>query len=188
MLHGPVARAGSCGNASTLPLLHPCLSPSYTCVSPPLSLARNATLVHAVSLACAQLAAGLAPGCLGSKSPRWSYNYVFPSSSRRRPSGNAKYFFWLVFVFPQFFLVCFCRCGGKKEKQDKTKFANIVIASSALPACMCVYVWVRFCTWAHQCVRVRVHMRREIIIDLPFGFFPINNIISLEGWATWVPQ
>jgi len=51
--------AGLCGNASTLPLLQPCLSPSYICVSPPLSLARNDTLVHAVSLACAQLAAGL---------------------------------------------------------------------------------------------------------------------------------
>ena len=60
MLRGPVARAGSCRNASTLPLLQPCLLPSYTCVLLPLSLARSATLVHAVSLAGAQLAAGLA--------------------------------------------------------------------------------------------------------------------------------
>jgi len=59
-------RVGSCalGNASTLPLLQPFPSPSYTCV-PPLSLARSATLVHAVSSTCAQLAAGLAPECLG---------------------------------------------------------------------------------------------------------------------------
>ena len=57
---GPVARAGSCGNASTLLLLQPCPLPSYTCVLPLLSLARNTTLVHAVSSACAQLAAGLA--------------------------------------------------------------------------------------------------------------------------------
>jgi len=59
-------RVGSCalGNASTLPLLQPFPSPSYTCV-PPLSLARSATLVHAVSSTCVQLAAGLAPECLG---------------------------------------------------------------------------------------------------------------------------
>ena len=88
MFHGPVARAGSCGNASSLPFLRPCLSPSYTCVSPPLSLARNATLVHTVSSACVQLDAGLAPGCLGSKSPRWSYNYFPHSSSRVRPGGK----------------------------------------------------------------------------------------------------
>jgi len=66
MFHRPVARAGSCGNASTLPLHHLCLSPSYTCVSPPLLLTRNATLVHAVSSACEQLVAGLVSGCLAS--------------------------------------------------------------------------------------------------------------------------
>ena len=47
MFRGPVARAGSCGNASILPLLPPCPSSLYTCVSRLLSLARNATLVHA---------------------------------------------------------------------------------------------------------------------------------------------
>jgi len=55
----PMAHAGSYGNSST-PLCQPCPSPSYTYVSRPLSLARNATLVHVVRLACAQLAAGLA--------------------------------------------------------------------------------------------------------------------------------
>ena len=84
MFRGPVARAG----ASTLPLFHSCPSPSCICVSPPLSIARNDTLVHAANSTCAQLTVGLALGCLGSESSRWSYNYFPPSSSGLRPDGK----------------------------------------------------------------------------------------------------
>ena len=84
MFRGPVARAGF----STLPRFHSCPSPSCICVSPPLSIARNSTLVHAASSACAQLTIGLALGCLGSESSRWLYNYFPPRSSRLHPSGK----------------------------------------------------------------------------------------------------
>jgi len=108
MFREPVARAGS----STLPLLHSCPSPLCICVSPPLSIARNATLVHTASSACAQQTVGLALGCLGSESSRWLYNCFPPSSSRLRPGGNKisrctrtmeqTMFFFEVYFFFQF--------------------------------------------------------------------------------------
>ena len=44
--------------------------------------------MQAVSWACVQLAAGLTPGCLGLKSPRWLYSSFPSSSSRLQPDGR----------------------------------------------------------------------------------------------------
>jgi len=54
-------------------------------------------------------------------------------------------------------------------------------------ACLRMCVWVRFCTWAHQCVRACVHMRRGISdLGPSIMCFPHTTLLQpilFQHWA-----